>query len=364
MDILGIVLPMGQSRALLEKSGQWALWEYELNEYRKHFHSINVFEYHYSDWRRFIEALIIPLVERTRFKQCSIMKAVHLTGVVPCLIGRWIYRKPYVLSYGYRYDQFAQIDHKWFQWVMVRFLTPIAITSAAAVMVPTHELESFVRRCGAKKTVVIPNGVDTGLFVPQRTTSYKPLAMSRILFVGRLEKQKNLSSLIKAVSKLEIFRNKRRDRVSKNGISARLILVGEGSLKKELTDIAQALDVDMEVKKPIANNKLLDVYWQADIFVLPSLAEGHPKVLLEAMSCGIPCLASAIPGTTEIITHGRDGWLVEPTVMGIAQGLNHLIRDRQLRLRLGTEARKTVEVRFDKQLLMHKEFDLFRDILK
>lgn len=362
MNIIGIVLPMGQNRKRLEESGQWSLWQQELEFYRKKFKDVEFFEYRYKDWRRYVEALFLSIIQENRFQRCQVLKAVHLTGAIPCLVARLLYRTPFVLSYGYRYDEFAALERKWNVWLLSKLLTPMAIKFSSAVMVPTEELKNYVRDFGARKVEVIPNGVDVDLFKPALkglTLRTQGETFLKVLFVGRLEKQKNLMVLIEAISRVvkgPALGNQGRALIN-------LQFVGKGSLKNELVKLADKLGVNLEIIEPISNEKLPEVYQQADIFVLTSLSEGHPKVLLEAMSCGIPCLASAIPGITEIITHGRDGWLVEPTVMGIAKGLDHLIKNRKLRLRFGVEARKTVETRFDKRKLIEKECSLLRDVV-
>ena len=360
---LGIVLPMGQSKKHLEESGQWSLWESELAEYKKAFDGVELFEYRYSDWRRFAEAKLLPLIQSKRFRRCSVLKAVHLTGAIPCLAAKLLYGIPYVLSYGYRYDEFAAVEGKWAVWLMSKLLASTAIRFADAAMVPTEELRSYVKNFGAKRIEVIPNGVDIGRFVSKQKTKNKKQEAINILFVGRLEKQKNLKSLVRAVSKLKILKKKIRDRVSKNLIPLKLVFIGSGSLKYELTELAQKLDVDFQVKAPMANEKLPEVYRQADIFVLPSFIEGHPKALIEAMSCGLPCLASNIPGVNEIIVDGENGLLVEPTVGGIVTGLEKLACNPELRRRMGSSARKTVVEKFDKKNLMRRECRLLRTVL-
>lgn len=359
---LGIVLPMGQNRKHLEEIGQWSLWESELVEYKKAFDQVELFEYRYSDWRRFAEAKLLPLVQSKGFRRCSVLKAVHLTGAIPCLAAKLLYGIPYVLSYGYRYDKFAAVEGKWGAWFFVKMLTPIAIKFADAVMVPTEELRSFVEANGARKISVIPNGVDTNLFkgltLPRQDQTLLENRRLTVLFVGRLEKQKNLKNLIMAVSKLKILKKKMHDRASKNLISLKLVFIGFGSLEAELTELAQNLHVDLQVQFPVANDKLPRIYRRADIFVLPSLVEGHPKSLLEAMSCGLPCLASNISGVNEIIVDGENGLLAEPTVEGIAEGLEKLAIDSELRRRLGKAARETVVEKFDKKKLIKREIKI------
>jgi len=122
-----------------------------------------------------------------------------------------------------------------------------------------------------------------------------------------------------------------------------------------LIGLAKQLKVNLEVIDRVQNEKLSEIYNQADIFVLPSLAEGHPKALLEAMSCGLGCISMDIPGPREIIIDNKNGLLVQPTVEGIASGLKKLIVNSDLRIGLGNAARKTIIEKFDKKKLMEKE---------
>ena len=357
-DILGIVLPMGQSKKHLEESGQWSLWESELAEYKKAFDGVELFEYRYSDWRRFVEAKLLPLIQGNRFRRCLVLKAVHLTGAIPCLVAKLLYGIPYVLSYGYRYDEFAALERKWGTWLFVKMLTPMAIKFADAVMVPTEELRFYVKNFGAKRIEVIPNGVDTMLFKGPTLSENRRVT---VLFVGRLEKQKNLETLIIAISKLL-----KDPTLPRQGwtLKYKFVLVGSGSLRGEILELADKLEVNLEIIGPISNEKLPEVYRQADIFVLPSLAEGHPKALLEAMSCGLPCLASNISGVDEIIVDGKNGLLVEPTAEGITEGLRELMEKPELRKKLGTAARQTVIDRFDKKKLIKREIKILLSLIR
>ncbi|MEK7111595.1 MAG: glycosyltransferase family 4 protein, partial [Patescibacteria group bacterium] len=358
---LGLIMPIGQSKEQLIKSGQWNLWQFEIEEYRKYFDGVEVFEFKYRDWRRFFEAKLMPLVEAKRFKRCSVLKAVHLSAAIPCLVAKALYKTPYVLSFGYRYDQFAMIEKKWTQWIFIKLLEPLAIRLADLVIVPTEELRKHAKVLGARNVEVIQNGVDTDLFKPaSKGLTLRPQGetLLNILFVGRLELQKNLKVFIKAVSKIS-----KGLALPKQGQALiNVKFVGSGSQKEELVKLAVKLGVNLKVTDQIPNEKLPETYRQADIFVLPSLAEGHPKALLEAMSCGLACIASNIPGINEIIVDGKNGLLVNLTEEGLAEGLKRLIGDSGLRQRLGISARKTVLEKFDKKLLMKAESRLLLDI--
>lgn len=364
---LGIVLPMGQNKKLLVKSGQWSLWESEIELYKKDFTEVIIFEYRYSDWRRFWEA--VKLFFGKRFGGCDVFKAVHLSGAIPCMIAKILWRKKYLLSYGYRYDEFVRLDGKWLQWFLFKALTPLAVKSADAVMVPTEELKKYILNHGAMRVEIIPNGVDVRRFkpsskfkVPASPAGRQSSKLIRLLFVGRLEKQKNLEMLIRAIQKLQ---QTLKGLSSPNGgqsLRIKMIFVGNGSLKGKLIKLAEELDVSLGIMNSIPNNQLPRAYRQADIFVLPSFIEGHPKALLEAMACGLPCVASDIAGCREIITNNENGLLIKPTAEGIVGGLSRLIGNRDLRRKLGEKARATVKKFYDKEKLMNNEIKLLQSL--
>ena len=368
MKTVGIVLPIGQSKKRLIENGQWYLWKSELMMYKKLGWKHELFEYRSPGLLRFVESFTVPFFARARFEKCDLLQAVHLSGSIPCVIAHLFYGKHFILRYAYRYDEFARIEKKWFQWVFAKLLTPIVCRMTSTVVVPTVEIADFVKRQGVINIAVIPNGVDTALFRPaSKGYSLRPQGVSfsnfTILFVGRFEPQKNLISLIKAIS---LIQDKGSDLSSRSDpfhgrIS--LVFIGRGSEQQMLDTTAKKLHVSLKFISPVPNDRLVSFYQRADMFVLPSFVEGHPKALLEAMSCGLPVLASRIPGCIDIITDGIDGLLVKPTVSGIADGLIRLITNRKLAARLGKKARETVVKRFDKHRVLEQEIQLMNRLV-
>jgi glycosyltransferase involved in cell wall biosynthesis len=147
----------------------------------------------------------------------------------------------------------------------------------------------------------------------------------RLFFVGRLQPVKGITFLLEAVKLLS---------------DPRVILdiAGDGELK----DMLEAEVKESGMKGKIAllgavryGEELFDLYRQADIFVFPSLSEGVPKVLMEAMAFGVPIVASKVGGIPSIIKHRENGLLVEPgDAQGIAQAIEELISDDCLRRRM------------------------------
>jgi glycosyltransferase involved in cell wall biosynthesis/uncharacterized membrane protein len=144
------------------------------------------------------------------------------------------------------------------------------------------------------RVVVIPNGVEDKFYYDQERTLH---SLPRLLFVGRLNYQKNLAQLLHAL----------------DGISDQFVttLVGEGELENELKDLAKELHLqNITFAGRKEGEDLLAYYRQADVFVLPSEREGMPLVLLEAMAMRLPIVATNVTGSRDVVTDEKNGLLV------------------------------------------------------
>lgn len=184
---------------------------------------------------------------------------------------------------------------------------------------------------------VVPNYVDTDLLKPG--TPRAPGARSNVLFLGRLEAQKNPLALVEAVA----------------GLGATLTVVGDGSLRADMAARAAALGVEMDFRGNVPHRELPDVFAQADVFALPSLFEGHPKALLEAMACGLPVVGADSPGIREVIADGVNGLLCATDSASIRTALSRALADRDLAARLGAAARAYVVANDSLDLTVERE---------
>jgi len=180
-----------------------------------------------------------------------------------------------------------------------------------------------------------------------------------ILSAGRLVEKKGFRDLLAACAAL-------RDK----GASFRCVIVGDGPQRAELERLVAALGLAAAVQLPgsFSQEVLLQLYRQATIFALPCnvLAKGDrdgiPNVLLEAMAVGLPVVSRAISGIPELIQSGHNGMLVpESQAEGLASALELLLIDGDLRERLGSNARSTVERRFDSTANARVLASLFAD---
>jgi glycosyltransferase involved in cell wall biosynthesis len=159
---------------------------------------------------------------------------------------------------------------------------------------------------------------------------------------------------------LEAFR-----RVLDDVPEARLVLVGRGELERELRALADRLGLHAHVIFAGSSAHAARVMTAFDIFVLPSLDEGLPVALLEALSLGKACVVTKVGGVPEVITNGVDGALVRPgDALAIASALTPLLRDGSLRQQYGAAALARAadfDVRFTASKLEHLYAGLVRE---
>ena len=159
----------------------------------------------------------------------------------------------------------------------------------------------------------------------------------KLLYVGRLEPEKGVEYLIEALDRLR----------KTEGIEFHLDIVGSGPdrniLKKKKEESGVNRYVIFFGHIPSGPN-LFEIYERSDIFVLPSLTEGAPQVLYEAMAKGLPIIATAVGGVPDIIKDGENGLLIPPAnPEAIAEAILYLINDEELRIKLIKNALETVK---------------------
>jgi glycosyltransferase involved in cell wall biosynthesis len=185
-------------------------------------------------------------------------------------------------------------------------------------------------RITESKIIVAPSPIDTDIFSPYRN-DHEGI---RILFVGRInDPRKNVSMLMNAFSKLK---NERDD--------VELWLVGEEP-SENLKNLASQLNISENVKyfKDVPHDEIVNFYQSCDIFALPSYQEGLGIVVLEAMSCGLPVVSTRCGGPEWLLKDYANALVVENNNADkFADALKELIGDDNLRLKIGSEARKTV----------------------
>lgn len=189
------------------------------------------------------------------------------------------------------------------------------------------------------KLRVVHCGVDGTRFGPRPTMNDAAKARLNVLTVGRLVPQKGHGVLLEAIAAL-----------LEKGDDVHLTVVGAGPRASSLRRLATALEVDGHVSwiGAVGQDEIREYYRAADIFCLASFDEGVPVVLMEAMACEVPVIATRIAGIPELVEDGVSGLLVPPARPDLLErALSSLLCDDVLRRQLGVAGRERVLSGFD-----------------
>jgi glycosyltransferase involved in cell wall biosynthesis len=202
---------------------------------------------------------------------------------------------------------------------------------------------------GKNKAEIVANGVDSELFRPLEKVQYS------ITWLGRFVPEKGLIYLLNGMLKVL----EKRDDVN-------LLLIGDGILKNECVQFVEKnkLEKNISFIDSLTRDQIAQKLGSSSIFIFPSLKEGMPLALLEAMSSGNSVIASDIPGVNEIVTNGYDGILVETkNSQAIADQILALLNDNSLRNKLSKNARNTIKERYAIEQMLTKLENIYSTCL-
>ncbi len=208
---------------------------------------------------------------------------------------------------------------------------------------------------------VVPNGADAAVFMPRDAGEARrrlgvPEGVPMISYVGKLVPRKGVDTLVEAM-----------------GILARrpegapfLVMAGIGEIRPGLEARARALGVDASIAflGKVSHDDVGWVMSAGDVFVLPSLSEGLPTVVCEAMACGLPVVATAVDGTPEIVDDPATGLLVPPRdPSALATALARVLDDAALREAMGAEALRRSAADYTWAANARRMEDVYRQVM-
>lgn len=246
---------------------------------------------------------------------------------------------PLVFTYHTLYEQYVHyfpLAPRMARWLVRRYTIHFA-NRCDAVIAPTQEIASFLRRNGVKARLeTIPTGI-----VLEDYQEADPLWLRRrtglgeenviLLYVGRLGKEKNVDFLLRSFARLR-----------REAPFAHLVLVGSGPWENFLRQELNRLGIEEAVHflGAFPFNEMPQIYKGADIFVFASTTETQGLVIAEAKAAGLPVVAVAAYGVKEMVHHGRDGFLVPSDEEVFAATVKEIIFNKDLRRQLGANGRE------------------------
>ncbi|MFQ6091060.1 MAG: N-acetyl-alpha-D-glucosaminyl L-malate synthase BshA, partial [Candidatus Bipolaricaulia bacterium] len=196
---------------------------------------------------------------------------------------------------------------------------------------------------------VIHNFVDPERFAKREVQGKEKI----ICHVSNFRKVKRIADIIKAFALID------------REVDSRLYMVGEGPEREPAEGLARRLGINDRVTFWGNVSDVAEILGRADLFLLPSEQESFGLAALEAMSCGVPVIATRVGGLPEVVRHGRDGYLVEVgDVTAMAQRAREILGDESLRERMGTQARERVLKEFTPERIVPQYVEYYREILE
>jgi glycosyltransferase involved in cell wall biosynthesis len=175
-----------------------------------------------------------------------------------------------------------------------------------------------------------------------------------VLCIARLVPDKDHETLLKAFGI-----------VARQCPKAELLIVGNGELRGRLQRMAEGGPAAGRIR---FLSGCSDVQWllhRSSLLALSSRREGLPNVVLEAMACGLPVVATAVGGLPEVVEHGRTGLLVPPgDPSALAAAMAYLLQDQEARVTCGDNGRRLILSRYSLQTMVEAHESIFRNVLR
>lgn len=295
-------------------------------------------------------SIIMPFMQRDLMKKADILKTNQIDGSWAAVISKYIYKKPLILRSGFiisNRPKFSQnikiVSRKNLRFfILVEWLSFKCCNIAVVSSKNDKQYLCKKYNINPDNIHVLYNYIDVDQFYPMNVQKYD----NRIVFVGRLSQEKNLSNLIRAITE--------------TGLT--LDIYGIGELKSELEKLTIEIGGKVNFRGTVPNNEIPIILNKYKYFILPSFYEGMPKTLLEAMACGLVCIGTNVKGINEIIEDSKTGYLAYDTgYLELAEAIKKAYRSDNNYI--GLNARRKIVDFYSLKEIVRKERELFFELI-
>ena len=238
----------------------------------------------------------------------------------------------------------------------IRCIGNRVLNGGDAVRVVNKALYRKIASITRKPIYMLPIYPNIEFFLEEPASSKHRLDQKNlILFAGGLYYIKGVQYLIQAISEVVKERN-----------DIKLFIAGEGPYKKELQLLTKKYGLQETVQfiGHLSKRSLKDLYYSSSVVVLPSLSEGLPRVIIEAMACAKPVIATSVGGVQEIVKDGENGFLVPPDDPAALQSkIAFLLAHPEFSKKLGKNGRQLVIKNFSGKNLLKGYIELYKKVL-
>lgn len=275
---------------------------------------------------------------------CHLLQGFHS---VVAIVFKVLFQKKVVIKVGATgpISDFTMIKKIFFGEFLLKRIT---LADRLVTVCSQSTEEAHQAGFSSRQVVQIPNGVDINYFKVLTPVS----GLRTITFIGRLDHLKGVYVLIEALRKLK-----------DDGVDAHLNVIGDGPDRDKLQNLSRDVGLNDSISFCGAVEEIIPYLQKAALFVLPSLSEGLSNVLLEAMACGLPIVATRVGGNIDLIRDGENGILVEPeNSKQLSEAIKKVLQDKDLAQKLGIEARKTAEEKFSMDTITDNYVSVYQEL--
>jgi glycosyltransferase involved in cell wall biosynthesis len=274
---------------------------------------------------------------------------------------------PKILTLHTQYEQYAyyvslipkRVTHE-----AIKMIISNLAYKTDCITTPSASMKELIEGYGIKNRIeVIPNAIHLISFKEDNELKRTEIKIKYnlneddkiILFVGRVASEKSIDKIIKALAIIK-----------KRSIGKeKLLIVGNGPAMDELKQLTRNLKVEEDVifAGTVSYEEIQHYYKMAYVFTIASTTETFGIVTIEALASGVPVVAVKAPGAVDILTNGLDGLLVDDDVEKIANALEKIIKEPELREKLSRGALQTSE-KYSIDTISERMLNLYREVMK
>jgi len=313
-----------------------------------------------------------PVFPQDAFKEASKFKIDIAHAHTPFsmgLLAKYIAKKqkiPMVYTHHTHYPEYAKVyfKEKLLLPQLAKLYCAWFANMADTIIAPSEKIKKMVRTYGVKKTIpiqVVLTGINLDIFKPSAQEGQKikeklniPKQTKILLFVGRINKEKNVEFLIDVIKEISL---KRQD--------FKLLMAGDGALIEELKEKINQLNISQFVQfvGKVPHKSVSQYYQAADLFCFPSLTDTQGIVLLEAMACGSPVVTLKDDAFFNVVKDNENGFMVSrQSVFLYAQKIIQLFDDQQLYKQFSIAAQDTAK-KYSETSQAQKLIKIYQDLI-
>ncbi len=278
---------------------------------------------------KYLILLFGPFILNNELSNCDLIKTHQITGGLLAILCSRLKKKKLIIRAGWE----PTLNYKNWNINFIKYLILIlnsflSYKLSNKIIVTSHEIKNFINTkyfINSKKIVVIPNAVNLNQFKNLKKKKYT----NRVITISRLEKQKNLFSLLNICKLSDLD----------------LDIIGTGTQINELKKFAKKINLNVRFLGQIENSKIPNFLSKYKFYITSSKIEGSPKTIMEAMAAELPVFGLKARGLNPIVQNGKTGYL-HSNIKNLSNKIKELKHNQKILKELGLNARNSIKKNF------------------